>query len=107
CIRRISGLGAAEVILRDGAAGTYVRTDGDVRHIPAWAVERVIDTTAAGDAFAGGYLAARLAGKTPTFAAGIGNGVAAVVIQHPGAITPLGIRLSPAGLGTVSGVQAG
>jgi hypothetical protein len=65
-------------------------------------VDRVIDTTAAGDAFAGGYLAARLAGHAPALAAGLGNGVAAVVIQHSGAITPPGIRLSPpAGPGTI------
>ena len=108
CIRRISGLGATEVILRDGAAGAYVGTDGDVRHIAARPVERVLDTTAAGDAFAGGYLAARLAGHAPTLAAGIGNGVAAVVIQHPGAIAPPGIRLSPAARpGTISQVPAG
>jgi sugar/nucleoside kinase (ribokinase family) len=56
-----------------------------MQHVAARHVERVIDTTATGDAFAGGYLAARLAGYAPTFAAGLGNGVAAVVIQHPGA----------------------
>jgi 2-dehydro-3-deoxygluconokinase len=95
CVRRISGLGVSEVILRDGGAGAYLSTDGDVRHIAARPVERVIDTTAAGDAFAGAYLAARLAGHTPMLAAGLGNGVAAAVIQHPGAITPPGIRLSP------------
>ncbi|PZR86124.1 MAG: sugar kinase [Candidatus Nephthysia bennettiae] len=101
CVRRIAGLGATEVILRDGGAGAYVGVDGDVRHLPARPVERVIDTTAAGDAFAGGYLAGRLAGHTPVLAAGLGNGVAAVVIQHPGAITPPGIWFSPAaGLGT-------
>jgi 2-dehydro-3-deoxygluconokinase len=108
CVRRITQLGGTEVILRDGAAGAYVGTDGDVRHIAARPVEHVIDTTAAGDAFAGGYLAARLAGHAPRLAAGLGNGVAAIVIQHPGAITPAGIRLSPAaGSGTRSEVSAG
>jgi 2-dehydro-3-deoxygluconokinase len=96
CARRITGLGAGEVILRDGRAGAYVGTDGDVRHVAAKPVELVMDTTAAGDAFAGGYLAARLAGHTPISAAGLGNSVAAVVIQHQGAITPPGVRLSRA-----------
>jgi 2-dehydro-3-deoxygluconokinase len=95
-LRRITGLGAQEVILRDGEAGAYVSKGGDVQLVPARRVERVIDTTAAGDAFAGGYLAARLAGHAPALAAHLGNGVGAVVIQHPGAITPPGIRLSPA-----------
>jgi 2-dehydro-3-deoxygluconokinase len=102
CVRRIARLGAGEVILRDGASGAYVGADGDVRHVAAQRVERVIDTTAAGDAFAGGYLAARFAGQAPVTAAALGNSVAAVVIQHAGAITPAGIRLSPgAGLGGV------
>jgi 2-dehydro-3-deoxygluconokinase len=91
----ITGLGASEVILRDGAAGAYVGAGGDVRHVPAQQVEHVIDTTAAGDAVAGGYLAGRLAGQPPVVAAALGNAVAGVVIQHPGAITQPGIRLSP------------
>jgi 2-dehydro-3-deoxygluconokinase len=95
CVRRIARLGAGEVILRDGASGAYVGTDGEVRHVGAQRVERVIDTTAAGDAFAGAYLAARFARLGPMTAAGLGNSVAAVVIQHPGAITPAAIRLSP------------
>jgi 2-dehydro-3-deoxygluconokinase len=95
-VRRIAGLGAGEVVLRDGSAGAYVGVDGDLEHIAARRVEQVVDTTAAGDAFAGGYLAARLAGRPPTLAADLATGVAAVVIQHPGAITPPDVRLSPA-----------
>jgi 2-dehydro-3-deoxygluconokinase len=94
-VGRIVGLGASEVILRDGSAGAYVGAGGEVDHIPAEQVNRVLDTTAAGDAFAGGYLAGRLAGQPPMVAARLGNAVAGVVIQHPGAITPPGIRLSP------------
>ena len=43
----------------------------------------------AGDAFAGGYLARRLAGADAVSAAVFGNRVAARVIQHPGAIIPI------------------
>jgi 2-dehydro-3-deoxygluconokinase len=48
-----------------------------------------IDTTAAGDSFNGGYLAARLNGLGPVEAARFGGRVAAAVIQHRGAIIPL------------------
>jgi 2-dehydro-3-deoxygluconokinase len=77
-------IGGREVVRRVGAAGAYV----DGVHVPAVAVERVVDTTGAGDAFAGAYLAARLAGEPPLAAAAAGNALAAQVIQFPGAITP-------------------
>jgi 2-dehydro-3-deoxygluconokinase len=94
-VRRIIGLGALEVILRDGPEGAYVGERGGLRHVPTRRVEQVVDTTAAGDAFAGAYLAGRLAGHPPLDAAGLGNAVAGIVVQHPGAITPPEIRLSP------------
>ena len=54
----------------------------------------MVDTTAAGDAFSGAYLAARLAGRPPADAAALAGSVAAVVIGHPGAIAPRDARLS-------------
>ncbi|WP_416758014.1 sugar kinase [Roseateles sp. So40a] len=59
------------------------------REAPTQAVDRVVDTTAAGDSFAGGYLARRLTGSDAVAAATFGNRVAARVIQHPGAIVPI------------------
>jgi 2-dehydro-3-deoxygluconokinase len=87
-------LGVPEVVLRDGPAGAYVSAGCGVTHLPAQRVGRVVDTTAAGDAFSGAYLAARLAGAPPEQAAGVGNAVAAVVIGHPGALTPSGTPLT-------------
>jgi 2-dehydro-3-deoxygluconokinase len=51
-------------------------------------VEKVIDTTAAGDSFAAAYLAARIAKKPPLMAAADGHRLANKVIQSPGAIIP-------------------
>jgi CBS domain-containing protein len=48
----------------------------------------VVDTTAAGDALAGAYVAARLAGRVPADAADLGVAVAFEVIRWPGAIAP-------------------
>ena len=94
-VARLRKLGAEEVVLRDGAAGAHVITGDDLEHIPAQPVARVVDTTGAGDAFAGAYLAARLAGEPPEQAGAVGNAVAAVVIQHPGALTPIDTALVP------------
>lgn len=53
-------LGVANVILTLGERGSWVHGDGDGELLPASRVE-VVDTTAAGDAFAG-YLGAAIAG---------------------------------------------
>jgi 2-dehydro-3-deoxygluconokinase len=79
----------AEVVVKRGADSTVVReSDGRVTQVPTETVESVIDTTAAGDSFAGAYLAARLGGATATEAAVAGNRLAARVIQHRGALIP-------------------
>ncbi|MEM7283930.1 MAG: PfkB family carbohydrate kinase, partial [Pseudomonadota bacterium] len=51
-------------------------------------VEKVVDSTAAGDSFNAGYLAARFAGLGCVEAAEQGNKLAATVVQYPGAIIP-------------------
>ncbi|MDB5647879.1 sugar kinase [Methylobacterium sp.] len=83
--------GRAEIVLREtraGVAHARVFHGDDEAMIPAEPVASVIDTTAAGDSFAAGYLAARLAGRTPVAAAGIGHQLAGVVIRHRGAVIP-------------------
>ncbi|TNC27001.1 sugar kinase [Amycolatopsis alkalitolerans] len=94
-LERLRALGIADIAVKDGGNGCVV-ADGTV--VPARAVESITDTTAAGDAFNAGYLAARLDGASPVAAAGAGHAIAAQVIAHPGAI----IRdpsLSPRGAG--------
>jgi len=79
----------AEVVVKRGAKSTVVRVAGqDVIEVQAFKVDKVVDTTGAGDSFAGGYLAARLQGATPEISARSGNKIASIVIQHPGAIIP-------------------
>jgi 2-dehydro-3-deoxygluconokinase len=93
CADRLAGLGVQEAVVKTGADGAHVQVDGQLRHVPARQVEQVVDTTAAGDAFAGGYLAARIAGMHPFDAAGVAADVAGAVVTQPGAIIPVDVPL--------------
>ena len=76
-----------EVVIKQGGAPVLVRLAGQAPvEVPVQRVERVVDSTAAGDSFAGAYLAARLAGADAVAAAVAGSRLAGQVIQHRGAI---------------------
>ncbi|MEO8152645.1 MAG: sugar kinase [Rhizobacter sp.] len=82
-------LPCAEVVIKRGASPTLVRAKGEaVIEVPVERVVKPVDTTAAGDSFAAGYLAQRLRGGSSAAAAALGNRLAGTVIQHRGAIIP-------------------
>ena len=84
-------MGVAEVALTLGADGCFV-ADGEQRtELPAPSVENVIDTSGAGDAFNGVYLAHRLQGSSPDKAALAALQVASRVVTHAGAIVPASV----------------
>jgi 2-dehydro-3-deoxygluconokinase len=85
---RLGKLGVGEVVVKCGAEGAHITHAGTTTHAPCPAVVTALDTTAAGDSFNAGYLAARLKGVTPADAAQAGHRLAGVVIQHRGAIVP-------------------
>ncbi|MHA1566329.1 MAG: sugar kinase [Alphaproteobacteria bacterium] len=88
CAARIAGMGVGEIVVKQGGQGCLIRTGDEVVEVPADHNENAIDTTAAGDSFNAGYIAARMAGKTPAQAAACGHRLAATVIRYPGAIIP-------------------
>ena len=87
-LERVRSAGVPEIVLKLEQPGCIVAgADGDVE-VPSERVATVVDTTAAGDSFSAGYLAGRLAGRTPVEAARLAHKLAAIVIQHRGAIIP-------------------
>jgi 2-dehydro-3-deoxygluconokinase len=78
-------MGASEVVVTDGADPCIVAVDGSVDPVAAIRSGDIADTTAAGDAFDAGYLAARLRGASPQESAAAGHALAAAVVGHRGA----------------------
>ncbi len=92
--------GPGERVLKHVEPAARVIAEGFDGLVPT-AVVTPVDTTAAGDSFAAGYLAARLAGRPPAAAAETGHRLAGAVVLHPGAVIPLsgmpeGLRFDPA-----------
>jgi 2-dehydro-3-deoxygluconokinase len=79
-----------EIVIKRGAAPSLVNAPetGAWLEIATQKVDKVVDTTAAGDSFAAGYLSRRLMGQSPAESATFGNKVASRVVQHRGAIIP-------------------
>ncbi|MFC5079448.1 2-dehydro-3-deoxygluconokinase [Vibrio thalassae] len=91
---RCERFGINEVVIKRGGEPCKLLTRDKGKYhtsfVFATRVMNVVDTCAAGDSFAAGYLAARLSGDTNESSAKFAHSVAAVVIQHSGAIVPLG-----------------
>lgn len=89
-ISRTKQFGVTEIVIKRGSDSCIVDSQEGRFEVPANKIskEKVIDTTAAGDSFSAGYLAARLTGRSPDESAQQGHHVAGTVIQYRGAIIP-------------------
>jgi 2-dehydro-3-deoxygluconokinase len=87
-VERLQAFGIGEIAVKNGAKGALVLNAGTRELVPVPQIVVPIDTTAAGDSFNAGYLAARLAGEAPLSAAASAHRLAGEVIRHPGAIMP-------------------
>ena len=85
---RLALAGVREVVVKNGAEAALVKVAGSSTSVAALHVGNPLDTTGAGDAFNGGYLAARLHGIKPAIAAECAHRVAAATVQVYGALAP-------------------
>jgi 2-dehydro-3-deoxygluconokinase len=90
-LESLAKIGVSEVALTLGANGCAVADGGRHIRLPGLSVERVLDTSGAGDSFNGAYLAGRLQGRSPEQAAASALQVAARVVTHAGAIVPASV----------------
>jgi 2-dehydro-3-deoxygluconokinase len=85
-IARYRALGVAGLVVKDGAEGATLVFGEKRSHAPSARVEKIVDTTSAGDSFNGAVLARLATGASPEEAARFAADVAAAVIQHHGAL---------------------
>ena len=85
---RLAALGVAEIVVKNGTSPCTAATGQEVASFPVTAREWVVDTTAAGDSFNAGYIAARLSGANIATSVRAGQSLADLVIRYPGAIIP-------------------
>jgi sugar/nucleoside kinase (ribokinase family) len=83
--------GVLGVVTRS-AEGALVVTRGETRAVPAFPVERVVDTTGAGDLFASGFLAGLTLNLDHADCARLGALAAAEIISHLGARPQANLR---------------
>ncbi|HWD56268.1 MAG TPA: adenosine kinase [Acidimicrobiales bacterium] len=91
------------VVMTRGAQGAVVLTAKGPVEVPAAAVERVVDTTGAGDLFAAGFLFGLTHGMGPVESTRLGGLCAAEVISHTGARPEADLKALAKGAGLLTG----
>ncbi|TCL74678.1 sugar kinase [Rhizobium sp. BK251] len=94
-ILRYRGLGAMNVVVKNGADGVTLNFDGEQSFVPAAKVKKVVDTTSAGDSFNGAFLARYLQDGDAQAAARFAVRIAArVVSEHGALVDPEKLRIA-------------
>ncbi|NLK08591.1 MAG: ribokinase [Firmicutes bacterium] len=89
--KKLNSWGIPVVLVKLGEDGVVVATEQEIRHIPAYSVA-VEDTTAAGDAFAGGLAVALSEGQPLYTAIQFANAVGALTVTQLGAQSAIPTR---------------
>jgi len=79
------GYGIDTLVMKLGADGCYARTSSNELSVPAFKVEKVVDTLGAGDAFVAGFLAGMVNGWELEKACRFANAVGACCVSAEGA----------------------
>jgi len=81
---KLLDIGARVVVVKRGAHGVFVKSPEFTGEIPAYRVDKVVDTTGAGDAFAAGLITGLLRGYSLRKAVQYANAVAALKVSRLG-----------------------
>ena len=81
---RLLGTGAKNVVLTLGEKGAFIKNETVRQFVPAFSFAKVVETTGAGDAFAGGFAVALAEGKSIVEATRYGCAVAGISVTRPG-----------------------
>lgn len=76
--------GAKNALITLGERGALLHGEAGTHMVPAFKVEKVVETTGAGDAFNGGFAVALAEGKSPVEAIRFGCATAGLSVQKPG-----------------------
>lgn len=87
-LARLQAVGVAQIVIKVGAEGAIYCDEGEYGQVPTQKIAQVVDTTAAGDSFNAGFLAAYLQERSMQQCCEQGNRLAGIVIGHKGAIIP-------------------
>ncbi len=85
---RLQAFGVGEIVVKNGSEPALVATGKQREFIPVGKTVEPVDTTAAGDSFNAGYIAARLRGEELDNAVRSAHATANEVVMHRGAIVP-------------------
>lgn len=88
-VHRLRALKARECIVKNGSKPALLSAAGKICEIPANSSAIAVDTSGAGDAFNGAYLAARLKDIEPVAAVEFAHRIASLTIGVHGALTPM------------------
>ncbi|MBR0558020.1 sugar kinase [Ciceribacter sp. L1K23] len=88
-IARYRALGVGCVVVKNGAGTVYAQDGEEAATYEPVAVKTVVDTTAAGDSFNAGFIAARLGGAGLRTSIERGSRLAAQVVQKRGALVDI------------------
>ncbi|MDC9822669.1 ribokinase [Devosia sp. ZB163] len=76
--------GARNALITLGEKGAVLHGEAGTHVVPAFKVDKVVETTGAGDAFNGGFAVALAEGKSPVEAIRFGCATAGISVQRPG-----------------------
>jgi 2-dehydro-3-deoxygluconokinase len=85
-VNALRGFGCKEAAMTADIGQCLVVAGGGEEMVEGAVAAKAVDSSGAGDSFNGAYLAARLAGRTPSEAARAGLAMAAQVVGKPGAV---------------------